>query len=176
MTVISGKIVNLEPRAVNTKYGNKTTYTVTLDSGDRFDTSFKSPQQLGLGDLGDHVTVTVEGTKYGNKFKSLGGSPTTSVSAPPAASAGRSGGVAGRPFPVPRTSGEMAIIRQNALTNAVNLWSNYLSTLPPEAAEEVLKDDVEERIIATAYKFANFSSGQREVQIASAGSGDDASE
>ena len=175
MTVISGKIAGIEPRAVNTRNGVKTTYNVTLDSGDRFDTVFKAPAQLGLGGVGDNVTVTVEETKWGNKFKSLGGTPS-SVQPSGTTAPSRSAGIAGRPFPVPRTSGEMAIIRQNALTNAVNLWSHYIGTLPPEAAEAVLNDDVEELIIATAYKFANFSSGQREAEIVRAGSSDHSTE
>jgi hypothetical protein len=63
-------------------------------------------------------------------------------------------------FPVPTTHGDMAIIRQNALTNAVNYYNANVGMPSGLAAEEAI-----ESIIKMAYKFAEFSSGHREVRI-----------
>jgi hypothetical protein len=63
-------------------------------------------------------------------------------------------------FPVPNTHGDYAIIRQNALTNAVAIVSQRSDW----RSEDV--DTVSERVIRLAYKFAEFTSGHREKRIA----------
>jgi hypothetical protein len=153
----SGTVTNVEGRQVKTRYGDKMTYNVYLSDGTKFDTSFKTPASLGIGPVGSTCEVVLTNTKYGLKFKETGNAqgaaPAASV---PATS--RPTGAAGRPFPVPKNSGELAIIRQNALTNAVS-W--YNANVVPE--ENVDDEVTAERIIAMAYRFAEFSSGHREV-------------
>jgi hypothetical protein len=164
MPVLSGKVANITTRDVNTKYGTKPAYTVHLEDGSKFDTDFKAPGSLGVPGVGNPVTVTVTESKYGMKFQGLGGTPDAAGNSPAAKQSGGGGGISGRPFPVPKNSGEMAIIRQNALTNAVNTVMGYVGTLPPDQATEYM-ENIEEQVISIAYKYAEFSSGQREVRL-----------
>lgn len=154
--VVAGKVTEISTRTVNTKFGPKPAFTVNLDNGSSFTTDFKNPASLGIS-VGDNVSANCQENKYGPKFESLA-APGTAGTAPPVGT--RSGGAAGRPFPVPKNSGEMAIIRQNSLTNAVNWYNNLVGT---EAEQD--DDLVSERIIAMAYRFAEFSSGQREARF-----------
>lgn len=142
-------------------------YSFTATTGEKVDCGFAD---LGLRD-GMTVEFMGEPDKYG--IKVVKGTLQTSTKAPvgatekPAeASTGGTryspqGGASGRPFPVPTTSGELAIIRQNALTNAVNFFgANYFSTDPDQPTLAAKAD----MVIELAYKFADFSSGQREVK------------
>jgi len=165
--VLTGTMTDIQTRDVNTKFGLKPVYTVLLDSGEKFSTNFKNPSQLGLS-RGSNITVTCTQGKYGLDFKEKGGTPSASGGAatPTPRPGGGYMGASGRPFPVPKNSGEMAIIRQNALTNAVN-W--YTSQTGLDGSSTIGSDvDAAERIITMAYRFAEFSSGQREVSVVEA--------
>ena len=92
--------------------------------------------------------------------------PTTDA-APPAAPTAvpRSAYRSDRVFPIPTTHGDMAIIRQNALTNAVATVADYIATL--DASKWPDLSAWKDMVIETAYDFAKFSSGQREVEAIS---------
>lgn len=140
-------------------------YSFTSTGGDKVDCGFTDPGLNAgdvvefMGDAGQYGIKVVKGTlKHSSKTpveatdKPAGGTGTGTRN-------GGSGGASGRPFPVPSASGEMAIIRQNALTNAVNFVNGL--DYPFSGIDE--KRDA---VIETAYKFAEFSSGQREVKAA----------
>lgn len=78
--------------------------------------------------------------------------------APPAPYTPRGGD---RVFPVPSGSGEMAIIRQNALTNAVKVLEVCYDNMEIDSPEEVA-----DKAIQIAYKFQAFSSGRLDEKAA----------
>lgn len=109
---------------------------------------------------GDAVNWNIEQDKYGEWVRTLGGSGST---------LGASTVLPNQPatvstFPIPISSKEQAIIRQSALKAAVDL---YVGCSPLNNAG--ISDEAVEQIITTAYKFAEFSSGQREVRIVKEG-------
>jgi len=123
--------------------------------------------------VGDTVTLDVQTNKYGEQeIVTAGKSMSPAAKPAPMAASGSGGGRGGfeRTFPVKKDSPEMAIIRQNALTNAVR----FLEDIAPQ---EYMCDEIDEvksfeeyvdkcgeAIITLACKFAEFSSGQREVK------------
>lgn len=80
--------------------------------------------------------------------------------APPAPYTPRGGE---RVFPVPSGSGEMAIIRQNALTNAVKMVNDWYA-LNDESPDSV--SAMADEVIQNAYKFQAFSSGRLDEKAA----------
>lgn len=147
---LEGNVDAINSRTVTTKYGDKPVYSMQV-AGTQVDLGFKRPEFQ----QGEYVKLTIEKNRFGKyeivKANGNGGtatmSSTTSTSSAPST----------RRFPVASDSYEIGIIRQNALTNAVNYHAN------------VVKDKADvEAIIATAYEFANFSSGKRERLMAEA--------
>lgn len=144
----SGTIEKIEHRNKKTSKGDiKFTY-VTVE-GVEYNAGFSNrfPKEVSEGD-----TVEFEWeSKFGERQVTSGLGPGASKP---------KSGSSGKPFPVPLDHGDRSIIRQNALTNArgvleaygVGKWSDL--------------DDIAEEIIRIAYKFEEYSSGQREVNEA----------
>ena len=144
-------------------------YSFTSTGGDKVDCGFTDPGLNAgdvvefMGDSGQYGIKVVKGTlKHSSK------TPVEATDKPAGATGGAtrtggSGGASGRPFPVPSASGEMAIIRQNALTNAVQFFNSQYYSTDTENPTIIEKADM---VIELAYKFAEFSSGQREVKAA----------
>lgn len=63
-------------------------------------------------------------------------------------------------FPVPKDHGDVSIMRQNALTNAVSFITEMEGFDTDDMAGSI------EKVIETAYKFAEFTTGQREERMA----------
>jgi hypothetical protein len=166
-TVITAAIDRIETRVVNTKFGPKTAYTGMLTDGRKLQFNFKNPATLGVTAPAT-INAEVEEGKYGLEFKGLSSGAPSTASTTGLVAKPTGAGASGRPFPVPVNSGEMAIIRQNALTNAVN-WFNRMPLVTEDADGNLIPPpsdaDMAERIIAMAYRFAEFSSGQREVRV-----------
>ena len=151
------------------KTSNKTgkkfrVHYIDLDTGDRVNVGFNNPFKVG-----QNISLEAE-QKYGElKLVSGGAASGGSSSAPKkvesSAPAARTY-ASQRPFPVPKTSGEMAIIRQNALTNAVTMFCNGALEFVPNKDDMKNTDELIEEVIKMAYKFAEFSSGNREVALA----------
>jgi hypothetical protein len=171
---VSGIVTNVYTKQFNIKngpragqVGNK--HYITLDQGGDFCVGFKQPYKVG-----DAVSGTSE-MKFGdNNFNGGVAGPGVAPAAP-LASSGSSQSYApkqaasDRTFPVKMTSPENAIIRQNALTNARELVTRVrgdlaISSATPEERKAQLLSYVED-IILVAYKFSEFSSGQREVRV-----------
>lgn len=124
-------------------------YTVVLSTGEEVEIGYKPTYKTG-----DNFNSEVE-FKYGKykEVKPLGASGATTGVTSSAPSS-----VASMAFPIPKASKETAIIRQNALTNAVKLIADGNYATPD-------LDATVEKVLATAYKFAEFSSGQREIRL-----------
>lgn len=156
METRSGKVVKLERDAkVSARTGKPySVHSVVLDTGDTIEVGFKQPYRVGA-DFNSEV-------EFGfGKWKELKALPPGSA---PAATT-RTAEVQAAPmqFPIPKSSKETAIIRQNALTNAVNATNTLINAGcvdKPASAEEYT-----DGVLTLAYKFAEFSSGQREIRM-----------
>lgn len=161
MQTISGMVNEIRPFKQGTgKRGPWTLWEVVID-GTRVKAGFDKPSY----NVGDTVSVQATQNKYGDLEMVQPGKPVGGKSAPPRAAG--TGQVAARgydrTFPVKTDSPEQAIIRQNALTNANAAVAKWFELA---AGETPLPEDLAaytELVIETAYKFTEFSSGQREV-------------
>jgi len=164
---ITGEVVDTTSKVITAKATGKKfrVHYIELDGGEVINVGFKNPYTVGA-----KVSIDAE-EKYG-ELKALNPNSTGNDSGTTrqAASQPSSGGrvpASGRPFPVPKTSGELAIIRQNALTNAVTMFCNGALEFVPNKDDMKSVDELIEEVIKMAYAFADFSSGQREVKLAS---------
>ena len=167
MTTATGVVKGIYNKDVKTKFGMKKVYDLLLDDGNYYKQGFKKP----ICDVGDSVTIEYNVGQYGNEITSLIRSGS-STAAP--AKAGENTGEqpnqrsqtynnkGNKPFPVPSDHGDRSIIRQNSLTNARELVQSYYEGHKFSFDEEV------DLIIKTAYKFEEYSSGDREVKAVDA--------
>jgi hypothetical protein len=160
MSTYSFEVGLINVRDVTTKYGPKKAYDLIATDGTKYGFAFTDPSRSGIL-VGSVVSANGEAGKYGitldPKTVSIGGVVDASKSAPKASPAASYGKV----FPLPKTHGDTAIIRQNALTNAVATVADFIATQPTEKWPDL--DTWTDMVITTAYKYAEFSSGQREV-------------
>ena len=145
---ISGTVTALDSKVLTSNNTGKKfrVHYIELDTGDRVNVGFNNPFKVG-----QNLTLEAE-QKYG-ELKLVGNAPSGGGGSPaPKKADANTGGArtyaSQRPFPVPKTSGEMAIIRQNALTNAVTMFCNGALEFVPnkddmkdtsELVEEVIK-------------------------------------
>jgi len=151
-------------RTVSTKFGPKPVYDIVV-AGTKYSYGFKSPAKEGITDGAD-IEFEFETDKYGPKIEdgtvtvhsSGTGAAPTPAAKPPYNPVGKpfSGGRADRVFPVPATSGEIAIIRQNALTNARELVAAYPSLFKADKGE----NDMIDAVLRVAAEFADYTSGR----------------
>lgn len=160
-----GVVTDIVARMVNTKYGPKEAYDIFIDSV-KYSGGFKRPPIT----IGETVEFDYTTDKYGHKITSIrpaGAGVLVSLPAPIKAASGSS--YQPRVFPVPIESGERAILRQNALTNARELVTAFLSVdIPNDGKKEVQKtfNSLADEVIRIAYMFEEFTSGDRERHAA----------
>jgi len=169
MPNVTFEAASVETRTVNTKYGPKPTFEIVATDGTRYRTGFKRPGGVSAGST---VSAIVNPGKYGLELDiatmsvSAGGAgapagePAKELVPTPATT--RGGGSA-RPFPVPKMHGDQAIIRQNSLGHAVATVADFVATQPTEKWPDL--DTWVETVIKVAYKYSEFSSGQREMAV-----------
>lgn len=164
------QVASIKSRDVTTKFGQKKAYDLFDTTGNKYGFGFTDPATRGIN-VGSFVTGDVTVDKFGAKLdgKACTVASTGTVSAVAdvgSASAPSSGGgkkdFVPKVFPVPATHGDMAIIRQNALSNATAMVSDFVATLPAEKFPAI--DAWTDMIIDVAYKFTKFSSGHREAE------------
>lgn len=153
MATITGSIVDITTRSVNTKSGPGKVYTVELSDGNKYNCGFKAVT-LPKGTV---VTFEAEKNTYGWQATSH---PKPADGASPAEARKASGGYSRGTFPIPLLDGQRSIIRQNALTNARELYQTF--TQEPSASFE----DAADRIISIARIFESYSAGDIEAQEA----------
>ena len=118
MTKITGTVTDTSTKDVSTKFGTKATYSIKVDS-QWIKCGFKDPKVV----VGEQVECDAETGTYGMETKkviSLGKSSTVVPSTPVRTGSGYSG--SSRPFPIPPLHGDRSIVRQNALSRAVELY------------------------------------------------------
>jgi hypothetical protein len=129
-------------------------YSIVGTDGNNYEYGFKSPP-VSRGQTYD-ITYKVE---YGkNKITDL--LPIGTAPAAPASRTTTKASYTERTFPVNISSPEMSIIRQSALKAAIDLYNTH------SVDGDLTLENHAEAVITLAYKFADFSSGQREVNIA----------
>ena len=160
MATYSFEVGSINVRDVTTKFGPKKAYDLIGKDGTKYGFAFTDPSRSGIS-VGTVVSAQGEAGKYGitldAKTVVVGGAVDASHAAPKAAPAASYGKV----FPLPKTHGDTAIIRQNALTNSVATVADFIATQPTDKWPDL--DTWTDMVITTAYKYAEFSSGQREV-------------
>lgn len=116
-----GIVEAVSEKIVNTKNGAKPTYSIKVPEG-WFNCGFKKPSC----NKGDEIEFEFTSTTYGNAIQM----PTLKVVGHAVSSSPAPVSSAGKPFygnkgvfPIPALDGQRSIIRQNALTNARELYS-----------------------------------------------------
>ncbi len=155
----TGVISALSTKDVTTKFGVKKTYSAQID-GDWYSFGFKDPK-VGKGDTIDFEFTT---STYGNQIdvktvRKVGSTPASAEapSAPRSTGGGYSKGV----FPIPAFDGQRSILRQNALTNARELFQ--------QGKKDVVMDSsTAMSIINMARIFESYTAGDLDVEEAAA--------
>ena len=152
-----GSIEAVGNKPVNTKFGLKETYSFKVN-GQWFKTGFKKAPF----NVGDSVSFDYNPGTYGNDVDMATIKPATSVSPaePPRAVApsySRNGS-----FPVPALDGQRAIIRQNALTNARELYTSMSTYV--ENPTKVNFDEAVNNVIALARIFEGYTAGDIDME------------
>lgn len=162
--IIEGVISSLEGKTITAGTGKQyTVYSATIGS-DVVNIGFNQDKlQEGQTVKLDNVVVGKYGLELPRTPKK-GGSPNaapsnvTSINQGGSSARPGSGNFAPKTFPVGTTHGDISIIRQSALKAAVDTIA--LTGAGKTATLEKLADQA----IALAYKYAAFSSGQKEVE------------
>jgi len=176
MATYTLEVASINARPVTTKFGARTAFDLIAKDGTKYKFKFTNPATMGIGE-GSIITATGAVGDYGIELdpKSATLRPPGTAMETPAGGSGPAAATPARtyttkPFPLPKDHGDTAIIRQNALTNAVATVADFIATQPTEKWPTI--EEWQELVITTAYKYAEFSSGQREVRVAKARLGD----
>lgn len=165
MTMYNFKVGSINERNVTTKFGPKKAYDLIAEDGTKYGFAFADPARSGIS-VGSVVSCSGETDRFGIKLDpktvTVGGVLSETASTPTSAPKSAPYGSGAKVFPLPKTHGDTAIIRQNSLTNAVATVADFIATQPTEKWPDL--DTWTDMVITTAYKYADFSSGQREVQ------------
>lgn len=158
--VLNDEVVEFFQDKFTSKAGKPVTINkMTLKKFGPVSLGFTKPETLPFVE-GDNVAIKVT-KNYGEwQYKGEADPGDVPTLATPPASAPRGGAPGGKPafamvpkvFPVPQTHGDMAIIHQNSLTNAIKFHELQMMASPDEAPSV-------EQVLETAYRFADFSSG-----------------
>jgi len=155
---IKGVVDRTTTKTVTTKYGDKPTFTYTVDGVD-FSSGFKREHQDG-----EMVSVEVE-WKY-NQWQKM---PGFNGEGKPAATAGGGTGGAtvtqgnftpkgGGTFPIDIKSGQISIIRQSSMNRAVEIMGQLLSN--GILSSTMSEDDYMKKLFEIAMTITDFGSGQ----------------
>ena len=164
----TGVVTDITAIHRTTKFGVKPVYNLNID-GAQYSNGFNKPPC----NVGDTVEFEFTSGKYGNEIqkgslmaKGSGTSTPGSAPTPTAAAPARTYGPPTKPFPIPALHGDRAIVRQNALTNARELFTQCCldDTLLVEGVAEILKHA--DAVIAIARRFEAYSCGDMDLEAA----------
>lgn len=187
MNKATGAIVSFgQRRGVSSKTGKAfAIHNVTMSDGQVYEVGFNPLKGYSVGDNISFMwtleygkrqvqTATIMGAAaspggggYGYEDDTPATSPAPTPTAAPRASGGAytgKGNYQPKVFPVPKDNGDRSICRQNALTNARELVTAM-------CGEGYFKGDLDvaaDKIIQLAYKFEEFTTGDRELNAAKA--------
>jgi hypothetical protein len=156
-------VENITSKDVNTKFGPKPAYSIYAD-GERYSYGFKKPTFK----IGDTIDFQFTENTYGknvdlNSVQLLAkgeGAPTATPAPTPPSPSKAPYSPPTRPFPIPALHGDRAIVRQNSLTNAVNLLREDKETI------KLTPDDRANLVINVARMFEAYSCGDLDMEQA----------
>ena len=155
---INGTVTNTYSKTKSTRVGDKTIHYIEVDDGSTVNVGFKQTFEVG-----EVVNLEVA-EKYGELQVQRGakksapattkGSSYTPASSAPARSRGA--------FPIDPTDNQTSIVRQSSLNRAVETAAIMFQH--GMFADDISQEELEDIIIGLAYKYTDFSTGQREVK------------
>jgi hypothetical protein len=159
MTMMSGVVQQVSTKEVNTKFGPKPTYSIKVD-GKWVKCGFKNPNV----EAGHQVDFDAVAGTYGLETKlvniiSKGTAPSAvaeTVAAP--AVTQRPAYSSSKVFPIPALHGDRAIVRQNALARATDLYISARGGKPWDLDESNL-----DFVIKLARKFEAYTAGDLDL-------------
>ena len=163
MSTISGAITNINAESKMSKAGKPfKVYSIEVN-GQWFEAGFKAP-----GGVGDFVTFDYSLSYGKNKITdgtlskgSTGGArPYAAAASGPAASAPKN---TGKSFPIPKDHPDRSIIRQNAVTRAIEVMSMAGALEAVDLSSESARDVVAGQVISLATRFEAYYSGDLET-------------
>lgn len=160
---IFGIVEKVVERTVNTKRGPTPVFDIYVD-GTKYSWGFQRPTKFGITD-GAEIKFQATPDTYGPKVQvesvevvtNGSGAAPVKVAHKTAGATGGSGGGGWRDagFPVPVTSEKISILRQNALTNAVNAVNNNAKLFEIKTQADLVKT-----ILDVAREFSDYTSGR----------------
>ena len=166
MTMMTGIVEAVSTKDVTTKFGTKPTYSIKINGG-WVKCGFKNHN----ANVGDQVEFDENTGTYGAETKAVtilrrgvgvapGGVTSSTVSAA-APQAKTFGGYKDKVFPIPALHGDRAIVRQNALARATDLYVAARGGKPFELEVENL-----DFVIKLARKFEAYTAGDIDMMEA----------
>lgn len=120
-------IEDITTKQVNTKFGMKPAYNIVAN-GERFNYGFKKP----TFNISDEVDFQFTESTYGKnvdlasvRLINKGTAPVTAPTPEVKRAPSGGGGYAAKVFPIPPLHGDRAIVRQNSVTNASKIVSDF---------------------------------------------------
>jgi len=165
MTMQTGIVEAVSTKDVTTKFGTKPTYSIKINGG-WVKCGFKNHN----ANAGDEVEFDGNTGAYGLETKAVtvlrrGATTAVTSSAPPTASAAPQvktfGGYKDKVFPIPALHGDRAIVRQNALARATDIYIAARGGKPFELEAENL-----DFVIKLARKFEAYTAGDIDMMEA----------
>ena len=159
---IKGVVDRTTTKTVTTKYGDKPTFTYTVDGVD-FSSGFKREHQDG-----EMVSVEVE-WKY-NQWQKMPG--FNGEGKPAATAGGGTGGTTvtqgnfapkgGGTFPIDIKSGQISIIRQSSMNRAVEIMGQLMEHMYTDdnGNTTITEDEYMKKLFEIAMTITDFGSGQ----------------
>ena len=165
MTMMTGIVEAMSTKDVTTKFGVKPTYSIKINGG-WVKCGFKDPGvQVGYevefdGTTGSYGVETkkIEILKRSTGTAAAAPAAVTSSAAAPKAASGYSSGYKEKVFPIPALHGDRAIVRQNALARATDLYIAARGGKPFELEASTLN-----LVISFARKFEAYTAGDLDM-------------
>ena len=157
-------IENITTKEVTTKFGPKPAYTIVAN-GERFSYGFKKP----VFAIGDEVDFQYTENTYGKNVDMTSVQMIkkgTGVLVAPSASSVPGKAPYSPPskvFPIPLLHGDRAIVRQNSITNATKVYTEWMKM---GDVHVFVLEEVADEIIEMARKFEAYSCGDLDAQAA----------
>ena len=164
MTMMTGIVEAISTKDVNTKFGTKPTYSMKVN-GTWIKCGFKDPGvQAGYqvefdGNTGTDGVETKQVTVLAKGTAPVPSTGTPSASAIAVKSYG--GGYKEKVFPIPALHGDRAIVRQNALARATDIYIAARGGKPFDLEISTL-----DLVIQFARKFESYTAGDIDMQEA----------
>jgi hypothetical protein len=167
MTMMTGIVEAISTKDVNTKFGSKPTYSLKVN-GTWVKCGFKNPN----AGAGDEVEFDGNTGTYGLETKAVTVLRKGAATPPPEATSNTTAvavprttgsGYAAKVFPIPPLHGDRAIVRQNALARATDIYIAARGGKPFELEGSNL-----DFVISLARKFEAYTAGDLDLAEAEA--------